>query len=247
MNFDQKRIFTLIGTVLLAAVVVVAGIWGPSVWKAMRQQPDNSDGQVVIQTPGLDQNGTATGGTQTDQNAGTDTGKGTGTSGTDATANPATSTASPQTETGTGKYKDPDATQIDLAPSIAGYFGNDGLSQTAENVAFGAAWNIHQYVDGYLFGATAGPQMNEADIKKYIVFHKSLWDKQIKQETGAQKAAAFVNYMDNLFNRGIDAFDSKDKVRIEQFHQEVHDLDAHLFRNDLSSKVYGATPFATKR
>jgi len=48
-------------------------------------------------------------------------------------------------------------------------------------------------------------------------------------------------------NSGIDALDSKDKTRIEQFHQGLHDMDAHIMRNDLSSKVYGATPFATKR
>ena len=115
------------------------------------------------------------------------------------------------------------------------------------NIAFGAAWNIHQYVDGYLYGPNAGPQMNEQDIKKYIVFHKSVWDNQIKKESQSKNASTYVNYLDVVFNRGIDAFDAKDKVRIEQFHQEIHDLDAHIMRNDTSAKVYGATPFATKR
>jgi hypothetical protein len=89
--------------------------------------------------------------------------------------------------------------------------------------------------------------MNNADIKKYIVFHKTLWEKQMEKETKLSQAATFDTYMRNLMNRGIDAFDSNDKVRIEQFHQEIHDMDTHIFRDDLSSKIYGATPFATKR
>ena len=89
--------------------------------------------------------------------------------------------------------------------------------------------------------------MNEQDIKKYIVFHKTLWDKQLKNEANASKAVTFTSYLDVLLNSGIDALDSKDKTRIEQFHQGIHDLDAHIMRNDLSSKIYGATPFATKR
>ncbi len=253
MNFDQKRLLALIGTVLLAGVVVVAGIWGPSVWKAMRQQPDEN-GQVVLQTPSVDQNGGAAGaqtpdGTSPNSGNGSEgtTGNGTGTDDSGGKANPTSGTATTQPDTGTKKYKEPDVTLIDLAPSIAEYFGNGGLSDNAKNVAFGAVWNIDQYVDGYLYGITAGPQMNEEDIKKYIVFHKTLWDKQVKAETGAQKAVTFVDYMSNMLNRGIDAFDAKDKARIEQFHQEIHDMNTHLFRNDLTSKIYGSTPFATKR
>jgi len=89
--------------------------------------------------------------------------------------------------------------------------------------------------------------MNEADIRKYIVFHKTLWDKQMESEANLSNGATFDVYIRNLLNRGIDAFDAKDKVRIEQFHLEIHDLDTHLLRDDMSSKVYGATPFATKR
>lgn len=251
MNFDQRRLFTLIGTVVLAGVVVAAGIWGPSVWKAMRQQPEDPNGQVVIQTPPVDQDPTQAAGdpnVPADQTGGTDNSNSgnTPTSSTTTSAAPGTVIAPPDTS-GSKKYKEPDTTQLDLAPSIAAFFGPDALSDAAKTVAYGAAWNIHQYVDGYLYGPTAGPQMNEADIAKYIVFHKQVWSKQIQDEPNAGKATGFTTYLDVLFNRGIDAFDSKDKARIEQFHQEIHDLDARLFRNDLSSKIYGATPFATKR
>ncbi|MEM5816960.1 MAG: hypothetical protein AAGU16_03740, partial [Desulfitobacterium hafniense] len=154
--------------------------------------------------------------------------------------------ATPQGDvSGPKKYKEPDTKDINLAPSVAGFFGENGLSQDAQNLVFGAAWNIHQYVDGYLFGPNAGPQMNEEDIKRYIVFHKSLWDQRLKGETNP--TAQFSEYFSALLNRGADAFDAKDKVRIEQFHQELHDLDTHLMRDDQSSKIYGATPFATKR
>lgn len=250
---DKKRIVTLAGTLVLAGAVVAAGVYGPSVWKVFRQQSSIAD-SVVIQSPVVD--GTAaTDGTK-------ETVLPDGTAPPDSTtpsAKAAPTTTPPTTETSTvspppqadagskNKYREPDTSQTDLAPSVAKYFGENALSDDAKTLIFGAAWNIHEYVDGYLFGPAAGPQLNEEDLKKYIVFHKTLLDKQFKNEASLSNAATFVNYLDVLLNRGIDAYDSKDKTRIEQFHQEIHDLDAHLLRNEVSSKVYGATPFATKR
>ncbi|KLU66918.1 hypothetical protein DEAC_c08520 [Desulfosporosinus acididurans] len=263
---DKKRIATVAGTLVLAGAVVAAGVYGPSVWKVFRQQSTVSD-QAVIQNPVVDNtntpgnnaaaSGTGTG-TGTGTGPGTGSGSGTGASLPDGGAAPGKATPTviapstintpAQGDTGSkNKYKEPDTTKIDLAPSVAAYFGDNALSNDAKTLAFGTAWNIHQYVDGYLYGPAAGPQMNEQDIKKYIIFHKTLWDKQLKNEPNASKAAAFTNYFDLLLNTGIDAFDSKDKARIEQFHQGIHDLDSHIFRNDTNSKIYGATPFATKR
>ena len=246
---DKKRIVTFAGTLVLAGVVVAAGVYGPSVWKVFRQQSAITD-QVVIQSPAVDSIGaSATNGAKAIPN-------GTAPLGTPSTVQPSTTpvaptttiAAPPQGDTGSkSKYREPDNKLIDLAPSVAMFFGETALSNDAKSLAFGTAWNIHQYVDGYLFGPAAGPQMNDQDIKKYIVFHKTLWDKQIKNEANASKAVTFTSYLDVLLNSGIDAFDSKDKTRIEQFHQGIHDLDTHILRNDLSSKVYGATPFATKR
>ena len=244
-GFDQRRIVTLVGTVVLAGVVVAAGVYGPSAWKVLRSS--KASDPIVIQSPPVDTGGQNTGGLSNTPGS-------TGNTGNTGNAAPATTTAPginapPQGDTsGPKKYKEPDTKQMDLAPSIAGFFNpENALSDSAKTIAFGAAWNIHQYVDGYLFGPTAGPQMNEQDIKKYIVFHKTVWDKQLKNEPQIAKARAFSDYMEVLLNRGADAFDSKDKARIEQFHQEIHDLDTHLFRNDPNSKIYGATPFATKR
>lgn len=256
MEFNQRKVATLVGTLVLAGAVVAAGVYGPSAWKVLRPQTAAPNDQVIIQNPPVNSGGTQAGPPAS------------GTQGAPGQANP----ASPQTQpnnaspavtvptpgintapqgdvSSTKKYKAPDLSQMDLAPSISGFFSatGDGLSDLAKEKAYSAAWNIHQYVDGYLFGPTAGPQMNEPDIKKYIIFFKTVWADQMKREPGAQKAAAFVSYMDVLFNRGADAFDSKDKARIEQFHQEIHDLDEHLFRNNTSAKIYGATPFATKR
>ncbi len=253
MEFDQRKVATLAGTIVLAGALVAAAFYGPSAWKVLRNQPTNPD-QVVIQTPPVDAagtNGTAGSGTgvasSTSQSV--TTGKAAAPT---ATISPPTINTAPQADaSGTKKYKEPDLKLLDFAPSIAGFFNSggveSGLSDATKTLAYGSAWNIHEYVDGYLFGPTAGPQMNEQDIKKYILFHKTLWDKQLKNEVGANKAIAFTGYLDVLFNRGMDAFDSKDKARIEQFHQEIHDLDTHLFRNDTSAKIYGATPFATKR
>lgn len=264
MEFDQRKVATLAGTIVLAGALVAAAFYGPSAWKVLRQQPTNPD-QVVIQAPPVDAagtNGTVGGGAggaivsnpvaNTNSNPAASQGVTTGKAAPTATTSPPTINTAPQGDSsGTKKYKEPDLKLLDLAPSAAGFFSSEGvesgLSDATKTLAFGSAWNIHQYVDGYLFGATAGPQMNEQDIKKYILFHKTLWDKQLKNEAGANKAIAFTGYIDVLFNRGMDAFDSKDKARIEQFHQEIHDLDAHLFRNDTSAKIYGATPFATKR
>lgn len=249
---DKKRIVTIAGTLVLAGVVVAAGVYGPSAWKVLRQQSAITD-NVVIQSPNVDSNG-ATG-----INGENSTSNGTappGTPGTPGTAQPATTPTTPdanKTEPSQGdtgpknKYREPNNQLIDLAPSVAKYFGEAALSNDAKLLIFGTAWNIHQYVDGYLFGPAAGPQMNEEDIKKYIVFHKTLLDNQYKKEASVSKAATLTGYLDILLNSGIDAFDSKDKTRIEQFHQGIHDLDTHIFRNDLSSKIYGATPFATKR
>jgi len=240
---DKKRIVTLAGTLVLAGAVVAAGVYGPSVWKVFRQTGSVTD-QVAIQSPPVNSgtntidgtNGTLPNGTAPPGTA------------TPTTTVPSTTTAPPQGDTGSkSKYREPDTKLMDLAPSIAPFFGESALSNDAKTLAFGAAWNIHEYVDGYLYGPAAGPQLNEQDIKKYILFHKTLWDKQLKNEPNASKAAAFGNYMDVLLNTGIDAFDSKDKARIEQFHQGIHDLDSHLMRHDANSKVYGATPFATKR
>ena len=237
---DKKRIVTIAGTLVLAGAVVAAGVYGPSVWKVFGPQSTMTD-QVVIQSPVVDPAvaPAAAGATTPKSTTGT----------VQPAATPTTTiTAPPQADTGSkNKYREPDNALIDLAPSVATFFGEAALSNDAKSLAFGTAWNIHQYVDGILFGPAAGPQMNEEDIQKYIVFHKTLLDKQIKNEANASKAVTFTSYMDVLLNSGIDALNSKDKTRIEQFHQGIHDLDAHIMRNDLSSKVYGATPFATKR
>jgi len=234
---DKKRVVTLAGTLVLAGAVVAAGVYGPSVWKVLGPQSAITD-QIVIQSPAIDSSGSTTDSTAPP-----------GTSETVQPAAPTTTiTAPPQGDTGSkSKYREPDSKLIDLAPSVAIFFGETALSNDTKSLAFGTAWNIHQYVDGYLFGLAAGPQMNEEDIKKYIVFHKAVLDKQYKNEANGSKAVTFTSYLDVLLNSGIDAFDSKDKTRIEQFHQGIHDLDTHLMRNDLSSKIYGATPFATKR
>jgi hypothetical protein len=232
---DKKRIVTLVGTLVLAGAVVAAGVYGPSAWKVLMPQSAPTADQVVIQSPAVDPiKAPAANGEVAP--AGT------------ATTPATTITSPPQADTGSkSKYREPDNTQIDLAPSVASFFGETALSEDAKALAFGSVWNIHQYVDGLLFGPAAGPQMNEQDIKKYIVFHKALLDKQFKNEVNASKAVTFTSYLDVLLNSGIDALDSKDKTRIEEFHQGIHDLDAHIMRNDLSSKIYGATPFATKR
>jgi len=244
---DKKRIVTLAGTLVLAGAVVAAGVYGPSVWKVFRQQSSITD-KVVIQSPAVDGTKTSDGAQGTvlpDGNA--PPGKVTSTATATPTV-PSTINPPPQVDAGSkNKYREPDTKLIDLAPSVAMFFGENALSNDAKTLVFGAAWNIHEYVDGYLYGPAAGPQLNEQDIKKYIVFHKTLLDKQIKNETNASKAVAFTGYLDVILNKGIDAYDSKDKTRIEQFHQEIHDLDAHLMRNDVNSKIYGATPFATKR
>jgi hypothetical protein len=199
---------------------------------------------VVIQSPDVNAGNNAIGGTNGALPDGTaPPGKVTPT-----TTAPSTITAPPQVDTSSkSKYREPDTKLMDLAPSTGTFFGETALSNDAKNLVFGTAWNIHEYVDGYLFGPAAGPQLNEQDIKKYILFHKTLLDKQFKNEANASKAVVFTSYLDVMLNKGIDAFDSKDKTRIEQFHQEIHDLDTHLMRNDVSSKIYGATPFATKR
>lgn len=244
MEFDQRKVLTLAGTLVLAGAVVVGGIYGPSAWKVFMNKAVADKDPIVIQTPPVEGAGTQIPGA-------TGSPPGQATSGVSPAAtvtNPPGINVAPQGDvSGPKKYKEPDTKDISLAPSVAGFFGESGLSQDAKNLVYGAAWNIHQYVDGYLYGPNGGPQMNEQDIKKYIVFHKSLWDQRIKSEAGANKASGLSSYIEVLLNRGIDAFDAKDKVRIEQFHQEIHDLDAHLMRNDASAKIYGATPFATKR
>jgi hypothetical protein len=241
MEFDRKKVLTLAGTLVLAGAVVVGGIYGPSAWKVFMNKAAPEEDSVIIQTPVIEsaipQEPNATE-SPPEQN--------TGVSPAVTVTEPPGINAAPQGDVaGPKKYRAPDDKDIDLAPSIAGFFGENGLSQDARNLVFGAAWNIHQYVDGYLFGPNAGPQMNEEDIKRYIVFHRSLWDQRLKSESN--QAPQFTEYFSALLNRGADAFDTKDKIRIEQFHQEIHDLDTHLMRNDQSSKIYGATPFATKR
>lgn len=239
MNFHRKSILTLTGAVVLAGAIIVGGIYGPTAWKVFRGQDDTPSDQVVIQTPTIN---------YADPQAG-DNNKETGEDTSPTAGNQAKPKQNPSNTSPSGikKYREPDVSLLDLAPSIENYFGENALSESAKTLAFGAAWNIHQYVDGYLFGITAGPQMNEEDIRKYIIFHKTLWEKQMESEAGLAQGATFDGYFRNLMNRGIDAFGCKDKIRIEQFHQEIHDLDTHLFRDDMSSKVYGATPFSTKR
>jgi hypothetical protein len=255
VRFDQRRIITLAGTFVLAGVIVMAGIYGPSAWKVFWDKNAHLD-QVVIQNPPVDQGASLPLGAETEQSGqngdSVDTGQIPSAETLSANSSAGTTTAEPPpTEvSGIKKYQEPDLKLLDLAPSISGYFSadaNNGLSDSAKTLAFQTVWNIHEYADGYLFGPTAGPQMNEEDIRKYIVFHKSLWEKQLKNEPGAAKAAVFTDYFGTFLNRGVDAFDAKDKSRIELFHQEIHDMDTHLFRNDPSSKIYGATPFATKR
>lgn len=257
---DKKRIATLAGTLVLAGAVVAAGVYGPSAWKVFRQQ-GSTDQNVVIQTPAVDSIGAPANSGANGSNGATElTPNGTappGTSGAAAAAQQATTlTPTPTSNTNTSsqggtasksKYREPDTKLIDLAPSVAAFFGDNALSNDAKTLVFGTAWNIHQYVDGYLYGPAAGPQLNEKDIERYILFHKTLLDKQFKNEANVSKAATFTSYLDVLLNSGIDAFNSKDKTRIEQFHQGIHDLDAHILRNDTNSKIYGATPFATKR
>ncbi len=265
MEFDQRKVATLAGTIVLAGALVAAAFYGPSAWKVLRNQSPPDSNQVVIQTPPVDAvgtNGTAGSGTGGVNLPGTSVNTNSNPAGSQsvnmgkttpaATISPPTINTAPQGDaSGNKKYKEPDLKALDLAPSVAGFFNSggveSGLSDATKTLAFGSAWNIHEYVDGYLFGPTAGPQMNEQDIKKYILFHKTLWDKQLKNEVGANNATAFTGYLDVMFNRGMDAFDSKEKARIEQFHQEIHDLDSHIFRNDPSAKIYGATPFTTKR
>lgn len=249
MNFNRRSIITLTGAVVLAAVIIVGGIYGPTAWKVFRGQADVPEEQVVVQTPQVNY---ADSEKTTDQNAAQSDSQVPALSGEEVAENSATTTVPPVDSNSAStneakKYREPDLSLLNIAPSLEEYFGEGALSDAARTIAFGAAWNIHQYTDGYLYGATAGPQMNEQDIKKYIVFHKTLWEKQMESEVNESKASTFDVYFRNLLNRGIDAFDSKDKVRIEQFHLEMHDLDAHLLRDDISSKVYGATPFATKR
>lgn len=242
MNFSRKSVLTLTGAIVLAGAIIVGGIYGPTAWKVFRGQANVPEEPVVIQTPPVNYAGPQAGDNKASPNSG------------EATTAPATGGTAvqkkPDTATDPGgmkKYREPDLSLMNLAPSIEDFFGEGALSDSARTLAFGAVWNIHQYSDGYLYGVTAGPQMNEPDIKKYILFHKTLWEKQMDNEANSNQAAAFDIYLRNLLNRGIDAYDAKDKVRIEQFHLEIHDLDTHLFRDDMSSKVYGATPFATKR
>lgn len=246
MEFDKRKVLTLAGTLVLAGAVVVGGIYGPSAWKVFMDRSITGDqNPVVVQTPPVDGANATSDGAEGDTSGQSATN---GASPASTVTNPPGINVTPQGDvSGSKKYKEPDTKDLALAPSVQDYFGEGALSQDALNIAFGAAWNVHQYVDGYLFGPNAGPQMNEEDIKKYIVFHKSVWDNQIKKEADAKNASSFSSYLDVMFNRGIDAFDAKDKVRIEQFHQEIHDFDAHIMRNDTSAKVYGATPFATKR
>jgi hypothetical protein len=223
---------TLVGAIALAGVLIAAGLYGPAAWRVLTGS-ETPGSQVINQTPPVDQAEPTTG-----------DGVVPPTGPTEAGLDP----SNPNSEIpGAKKYVEPDMGQMNLAPSLEGYFGNNALSQTAQSLAYGAAWNIHQYVDGYLYGVTAGPQMNEDDIRKYIVFHKALWDKQLESEANAGQAAAYTAYFSNFLNRGIDAYDAKDPVRIDQFHQEIHDLDSHLFRNNGNARVYGATPFSTKR
>lgn len=243
MNFSRKSIFTLAGAIALAGVIIVGGIYGPTAWKVFRGQAVAPDDQVVIQTPSVNYADTEAG---DDKSSPGDGEASTPTAG-ETVTKPNTTPEPAADQNGIKKYREPDLSLMNIAPSIEDYFGEGVLSDAARTLAFGAAWNIHQYSDGYLFGLTAGPQMNEQDIKKYIIFHKTLWEKQMENEVNSNHAATFDVYFRNLLNRGIDAYDAKDKIRIEQFHLEIHDLDAHLFRDDMSSKVYGATPFATKR
>lgn len=246
MNFNRKNVLTLAGAVVLAGAIIVGGVYGPTAWKVFRGGASIPEDQVVIQTPPVnyadpDEKDNKASPNQ-DGISAPATGNAEGTPGETPPQN-----GGKTDNAGIKKYKEPDLSLLNLAPSLEDYFGEGALSDAARTLAFGTAWNIHQYLDGYLYGITAGPQMNEMDIKKYIIFHKTLWEKQMDNEVNSNQAATFDVYFRNLLNRGIDAFDTKDKVRIEQFHLEMHDLDTHLFRDDISSKVYGATPFATKR
>jgi hypothetical protein len=227
MNFSRKNIMTLVGALALAGVLIAAGLYGPSVWRGLTGSTESTD-QVITQTPPVDQTPAEEAVTPTDPSA-------------------AGVPENKSNDDGSKKYVEPDLAQINLAPSLEGYFGSQGLSQEIQTLAYGAGWNVHQYVDGYLYGVTAGPQMDEVDIRKYILFHKTLWEKQMEKEENAKQAATFATYCVTLLNRGIDAFEAKDPIRIDQFHQELHDFDSHLMRDDVKAKVYGATPFSTKR
>ena len=243
MDFSRKSILTLTGAVVLAGAIIIGGIYGPTAWKVFRGAEVPPD-QVVIQSPPVNYGDPQGGDNEGDNEESKGT---TGNIATQPQAPQATPNNSTSNQIVTKKYKEPDLSLLNLAPSLEDYFGEGALSDASRTLAFGACWNIHQYVDGYLYGITAGPQMNEEDIRKYIIFHKTLWEKQMENEVNSNRAATFDVYFRNLLNRGIDAFDTKDKIRVEQFHQEIHDLDTHLFRDDMSSRVYGATPFGTKR
>lgn len=244
MNFSRKSVLTLSGAVVLAGAIIIGGIYGPTAWKVFRGQADIPEDQVVIQTPPVNYADSKAGDNKASPNGETPSPT---TGGTATNPNTTPNSGSAIDAAGIKKYREPDLSLMNIAPSLEEYFAEGALSDAARTLAFGSAWNVHQYVDGYLFGVTAGPQMNELDIKKYIIFHKTLWEKQMENEVNSNQAATFDVYFRNLLNRGIDAFDTKDKIRVEQFHLEIHDLDTHLFRDDMSSKVYGATPFATKR
>ncbi|MCL1917955.1 MAG: hypothetical protein FWG14_06515 [Peptococcaceae bacterium] len=231
MNFSRKNIMTLVGALALAGVLIAAGLYGPSAWRGLTGTTEPTD-EVVMQTPPVDQ---------------TEPPAEEAAAPTDPSAAGVPENKPGSNEDGSKKYAEPDLAKMTLAPSLEGYFGSQGLSQESQTLAYGAGWNIHQYVDGYLYGVTAGPQMDEVDIRKYILFHKTLWEKQMEKEANAKQAATFTTYFVNLLNRGMDAFEAKDQIRIDQFHQELHDFDSHLMRNDAEAKVYGATPFSTKR
>jgi hypothetical protein len=192
MKVSRKSLLTLCGAVILAGAIIVGGIYGPTAWKVLRGQDLAPEDQVVIQTPPVNYQ---------DSTAGEN--KQTPASGEKTSSAAGNNTALVKDQGGIKKYLEPDLSLLNLAPSIEEYFGQGALSDSAKTLAFGAAWNIHQYVDGYLFGVTAGPQMNEQDIKKYIVFHKTLWDKQMESESNLNKGATFDVYFRNLLNRGM--------------------------------------------
>jgi hypothetical protein len=232
MNFSRKNIMTLAGALVLAGALIAAGLYGPSVWRNLTGTEEPS-AEVIMQTPPVDPVMPAAGEVEPPPM--------------DPSAAGVPDNKPGSNADGTKKYAEPDLAKMNLAPSMEEFFNANALSKDAQTLAYGAGWNVHQYVDGYLYGITAGPQMDEVDIRKYIIFHKALWDKQMEKEANGSNAGRFTAYFANLLNRGIDAFDTKDPVRIDQFHQELHDFDSHLMRSEAGSKIYGATPFPTKR
>ena len=156
MDFSRKSLLTLTGAVILAGAIIVGGIYGPTAWKVFRGQAEVPQDQVVIQTPPINYGEPQAGNNTENKGNNGDSSSTAGNINTGPQITP--NSGSTTDQVGIKKYKEPDLSLLNLAPSIEDYFGEGALSDAARTLAFGAGWNIHQYVDGYLYGITAGPQ-----------------------------------------------------------------------------------------